>query len=528
MRRIRSRWVTLVAFLALAGGASALKLLLSEATAQAGPGRGDVAKGKALYDKKCAVCHGPDGRGDGPAEFVLFPKPRDFTKGIFKVRSTTTLPTDDDLFRTITRGLPGTSMPAWASLSEADRWDLVAYVKSLSPRFREEQAGPPLTIPTPPPASQPLLALGREYYREAGCFDCHGHTGRGDGPAAATLKDDWGYPIVPYDFTVPGRMKGGSAISDIYRTLTAGIGGTPMPSYLDSLGERERWGLAYFVRSLAASPAPAPVAHETTTIRSRFVPSAIALDPSAPLWRQATPVSILTRTLWLRPKDAGPVRVASFHNGKELGLLIEWDDPIPNDEMLRHEDFRDAAAAQFPLQAAEPSYVMGEQNGPVNIWHWKADWQADLARFRDVQDRYPNMAWDDYPFIKGARHGDHAQVRMAAVAHDRTYLAGWAAGNLFSTPTRATSVENLTAIGVGSLTSQPPESQTIRGHGIWTDGTWRVVMVRALRTAHDRDVQFEPGATIPVAFAVWDGAQGDRDGKKAVTVWQRLTLEQAR
>ncbi len=529
MTTMRPRWFTLAAFVALACSLGALRLLPGEATAQLKPAKGDVARGKAVYEKKCAVCHGVDGKGNGPAEFVLFPKPRDFTRGIFKIRSTTTLPTDNDLLRTITQGIPGTSMPSWGTLPETDRWDLVAFVESLSPRFTEEKAGSEVQIPKPPPPSQALLALGKDYYKEAGCFDCHGTTGRGDGPAAGTLKDEWSYPIVPYDFTIPGRMKGGSKLQDIYRTLTAGIGGTPMPSYADSLGERERWALGYYVLSLAGKPAPAPVAQEMTTILSRFVTGLLPTDPTAALWQQAKALAIQTRTLWLRPNETGPIRVASFHNGKEIGFFLEWDDPIMNQEVLRHEDFRDAAAVQFPLSAGEPSYVMGEHNGPVNIWHWKADWEADLARFRDIQDRYPNMAWDVYPFLRGTSQGDRSQVRVATASHDPTYLAGWGAGNLFSAPSRSTPVENLNAIGLGTLTSQAPEHQTVRGHGIWADGKWRVVMVRALRTGNERDTQFEAGATtVPVAFAVWDGAQGDRDGRKAVTVWQHLKLEKAR
>lgn len=537
MTTTRPRWFTLAAFVAFAGSMVALRMFPGEATAQPKPVNGDVLQGKAVYEKKCAVCHGPDGKGDGQAEFVLFPKPRDFRTGIFKIRSTMTLPTDDDLFRTITQGIPGTSMPSWSTLTEKERWDLVAFIKSLSPRFTQpEHAGQSVEIPKPPPPSRKLLAIGKHYYTEAGCSECHGTTGRGDGPAAATLKDEWDYPIVAYDFTIPGRMKGGSKLQDIYRTLTAGIGGTPMPSYADSLDEQERWGLGYYTLSLARKPAPVRAAQEVTTISSRLVAATLPTGPSATLWQQAKLVAIRTRTLWLRPNEIGPVRVASFHNGKEIGILLEWDDPILNQEMLRHEDFRDAAAVQFPMLAGEPSYIMGEQKGPINIWHWKADWEADLAHYRDVQDRYPNMTWDLYPFLRsgsgtGLRQvseGDRDLVRVATASHDPTYLTGWGAGNLFSAPSRLTPVENLNAIGLGTLTSQPPEYQTVKGHGIWTDGRWRVVMVRSLQTANERDAQFTAGASVPVALGIWDGAQGDRDGRKAVTVWQRLILEKRR
>ncbi|MDE2321727.1 MAG: c-type cytochrome [candidate division NC10 bacterium] len=528
MKPIPARWMVVAAVVALAVSVGAPGLTPREAAAAQQPVKGDVVNGKALYEKKCAVCHGPEGKGDGEAEFVLFPKPRNFTTGVFKIRSTTTLPTDDDLFGTITHGISGTAMPSWASLNEAERRDVVAFIKGFASRFTEEQAGPPIVVPTPPSRSQKLLDLGKHEYTEAGCFKCHGKGGKGDGPSAKKLKDDWDYPIIPYDFTIAGRMKRGSTIRDIYMTLTAGIGGTPMPSYAESLSEEERWGLAYYTLSLAGKSAPAPIAQEVTTIRSHVVTGSVPADPSAALWRKAKPVVIRTRTLWLRPNEAGPVRVASYHNGQEIGILLEWDDPVGNHEMLRAQDFRDAAAVQFPMLAGEPHYAMGEHNGPVNTWHWKADWEADLARYRDMQDSYPNMAYDLYQFLKESPQPGGALVRVATASHDPTYLTGWGAGNLFSRPSRLTPVENLNATGLGTLTSQPSEYQTVKGHGIWADGKWRVVMVRALRTDNERDTQFKVGATIPVAFAVWDGGQGDRNGQKAVTVWQQLTLDPKR
>lgn len=136
--------------------------------------RGDAKKGETLYTQKCAVCHGPAGKGDGPAEFVLFPKPRDLSSGKFKIRSTPTLPTDDDLFRVISLGIPGTAMPSWSVLTEVERWDLVAYVKSLSPGFTQQTAVKPGRIPPSPKPTPALLALGKKFYAEAECLTCHG------------------------------------------------------------------------------------------------------------------------------------------------------------------------------------------------------------------------------------------------------------------------------------------------------------------------------------------------------------------
>src|SRR3972149_9864178 len=87
-------------FILAAGGI----LPLLAGPADAAP-RGDAEKGEALYAQKCAVCHGVTGKGDGVAEFVLFPKPRDLTSGKFKTRPTSSLPTDDDPFRVVTQGI---------------------------------------------------------------------------------------------------------------------------------------------------------------------------------------------------------------------------------------------------------------------------------------------------------------------------------------------------------------------------------------------------------------------------------------
>ncbi len=212
--------------------------------------KGDIALAKALYERDCAICHGAEGKGDGVAARFLNPKPRDFTQGIYKIQSTPILATDEDLFRTITRGIPGTLMPSFQDLPEDERWDLVAYVKSFSEAF-ENETPEPISIPEAPPQTQQHLVEGEKLYEEAGCAACHGQSGKGDGPSAETLQDVWGNPIPPYDFTVPGRMKGGSAVEDVYRALYVGIGGTPMPAFEEGLSDEQYWALSYYVLSLA-------------------------------------------------------------------------------------------------------------------------------------------------------------------------------------------------------------------------------------------------------------------------------------
>ena len=206
-----------------------------------------------LYKEYCLVCHGDKGDGNGFAAKFLDPKPRDFTSGKYKIRSTTSLPTDDDINRVITKGIPGTLMPAFKQdLDEQEISSLVAHIKDFTDAF-DGETPEPITIPNPPPKTEELLAMGERLYVDGGCGTCHGQSGKGDGPSAETLQDEWGYSIRPYDFTIPGRMKGGSTVSDVYRSFVVGIGGTPMPAYGEIFTEEENWALAYYALSLSDS-----------------------------------------------------------------------------------------------------------------------------------------------------------------------------------------------------------------------------------------------------------------------------------
>lgn len=186
-----------------------------------------------LYADACAACHGARGDGRGPAARGLgLPRPRDFTAGVFKFRTTPSgsLPSDQDLFRTISQGVAGTWMPAWGTrLTEAECWALVRYIKSFAPTFRTEAPDPPVPLPSPPGRSRELISEGPWVYAVLGCAQCHGERGRGNGPSARRLSDDYGDPIRPYDFT-RGAYKNGGSPEALYRTLRTGLSGTPMPA----------------------------------------------------------------------------------------------------------------------------------------------------------------------------------------------------------------------------------------------------------------------------------------------------------
>lgn len=216
---------------------------------------GNAQRGKALYQRYCIFCHGPDGDGRGESAPYLDPKPRDFTKGVFKCRSTPSgsLPLDSDLYDTITRGVHGSGMPSWKPLLRQERADLVAYVKSFSTLFQEEKPGAPVVIPPEPPSSPESVKRGAELFQSMNCALCHGKDGRGHGPSAASLTDSSGYPIVPFDFTSGTRFKCGESNQDMFRDLTTGLDGTPMPSFASAMDADQRWDVVHYIRSLSPS-----------------------------------------------------------------------------------------------------------------------------------------------------------------------------------------------------------------------------------------------------------------------------------
>jgi cytochrome c oxidase cbb3-type subunit I/II len=217
----------------------------------------DLKLGKSIYRENCLACHGERGDGKGPQAEKLKTKPRDFTTGIYKFRLTPSgsLPLDSDLVRTVTKGVRGTSMLAQLHLSQKETQAVVQYLKSFSSRFNKEKPVKAIAIPPKPSATSHLISLGKSRYQEAGCAQCHGANGKGDGPSGRDLKDDWGQSISPADLTLK-PFKSGPEPEDLYRTITTGLNGTPMPSYANVLTSQERWGLVFYITSIATKERP--------------------------------------------------------------------------------------------------------------------------------------------------------------------------------------------------------------------------------------------------------------------------------
>lgn len=209
----------------------------------------DPALGRRVYADNCAICHGVHGDGRGHAIHHFTTQPRDFTAGRYKLRSTATgqLPTDDDLRRSIVRGVPGTGMVPQDHLSDEEVRAVIEFIKSLSPRFAAGPAPTPLPISAEPARAGDPVARGRKVYEKAECRECHGRDGRGDGPSAKDLK------IKPVDLT-RRPFKSGPTPRDIVRAMITGLDGTPMPSYHLVLDDDELWDLALYVASLGGPP----------------------------------------------------------------------------------------------------------------------------------------------------------------------------------------------------------------------------------------------------------------------------------
>jgi mono/diheme cytochrome c family protein len=502
-----------------------------------------MTRGERLYGAHCAACHGEAGDGDGPAAAMLYPRPRDFREGNFRLVTTTNrVPSDSDLRRVLELGMPGSSMFPFDHLSEADLKALVVQVRSflqqgVEDRLRGEAAefgeelhpkdledalaalaepGSPLEIPAgSQEAGGESVGRGRVLYAQ-NCAACHGETGKGDG--AQEQKDESGMLIRPRDFT-RGIFKGGREREQLFARIVLGAPGTPMPGS-PALRPDEVDDLINFVLSLSDASVPSEAEHRRTRMIARRVPGLLPEAIPDPAWDVAEPTPIVVSPLWWREYDAPDLRVQAIHDGRSLAIRLSWRDETRDHSAIRPQDFPDKAAVQFFRGEHEPFLGMGAMGGEVDIWLWDASAQADLGGFADVESVYPDMAVDHYPFEEPSGGDGHPTARQS-----REFLSAWAAGNPRSDPTRPMPGSGHRASGFGTLTTHPIASQAVDGRGAWDEGRWGVVLRRPLRVDPDGGMVLAPGDRISIAFALWDGAARDRDGQKLVSIWHDLELE---
>jgi DMSO reductase family type II enzyme heme b subunit len=442
-------------FIALVGAAPAL------VDAQAG----DANAGKAVYQLKCVGCHGEKGDGKGPAAELLVPQPRDFTSGIYKIRTTAgKAPSDQDLFRIITDGMPGTSMPSWAVLPEKERWHLVAYIKAFAAdKFKEVPKK--LELPKEVASSAESIKRGKEMFEAIECNKCHGTDGRADGPSRAELKDEWGHPIAPANLTKRWTFRGGPTRTEIATRLAAGVLGTPMPTFIDSVEKPEDiWHLTNYILSLGPdSP------HYATLVTVTAVSDAIPDDPNADFWKKLTPNNIpLMGQVIVDPRNFNPsidlVSVRAVYNDKEIAFHLTWDDPTQSTADPAKKLFTDAISLQFPPQPSSgterPYFLMGD-------------------------------------------------------ASDAVYLLRWENGK---------GVTESTANGPAKIAAIP--GAEAGGKAVYANGQYRLVMKRPLVSKDATRPTFSPAAFMPVAFQAWDGGAGESGTRMSLTSWYYLRLEE--
>jgi len=513
-----------------------------------------VKQAKQLYARHCAGCHGLRGDGKGIASQFLFPKPRDFRTGRFRLVSTANgVPSRDDLQAVLLRGMPGSAMPPWGHLSQAKRNALVGEVLRLRADGAKEQYVDMLkkdedlsdeelaaadvqqeineyvTKSTTPAATSDVpdigsptaeaIARGKLLYAKSGCLQCHGETGKGDG--VQKMFDDKKLPTSPRDFTL-GIFKGGHDPASLYRRIAYGMPGTPMPSS-SSMTAKQMVDLVHYIRSLSSEQQRKAAVLNRERIVARAVDT-IPGDVDAATWSEVPPVVLRTTPLWWRSDPHPFLTVQAVHDKKQIAVRLSWGDDQKDRHAARSEAFEDAVAMEWYRGTDAPFLGMGDAESPVDVWYWDADRQG---KARTVEDIYPNMVVDRYPLseaVAASASFDRAGARTAD--QPDVSLPARASGNQIVPTDDDSGGSTLTVGGPGSVTFRMPRSQLVRAHGTWKEGRWSVELIRTLAVASAGDgIALKPGDHMSVAFAVWNGAQQDRDGKKKITIWQELELE---
>jgi len=479
-----------------------------------------------LYNHRCAICHGEQGAGDGAAAEFLYPMPRDFTLALFKYKTSpgSALPRDEDLFDTIKFGLAGTGMPGWGELLSDER------IRSLIPvikRFDITAAWAPeeaededfdedgryikddLSISTDIEPVEGRIAFsaesaakGKERFEEI-CGECHGKEGRGNITSGKQLADDWENRLWPRDLTKPWTWRVTQAAGDeeqsrdetikrIYERLSIGIPGTPMPAHRateegneDPVSLEDRWHIANYVYTLREKSV-APV--DGAIVRATPVEGDLPGDVNDPRWNDVpattlhlVPNIIKADRLFTPLNDS--VTVRAVFNNEEMAFLLEIDDRTDSRPGLEYtesikddnlESFPDAVAIEFPLQESyatkpvvvKPLYRHGDAKRPTSIWYWNA-------------------------------------------------------GSVEPAQSAATVVFDAT--GPDKKLAPRPDASGVSASGAWADGQLRVIMKRK-RVAENGDINFSAGEFIPIAFANWDGSNGEAGSRHTLTTWNWLLL----
>jgi len=468
----------------------------------------DRAAGKTIYDKYCSQCHGDTGDGNGPAAVHLMPRPRNFTTGKYKIRTTPngTLPTTADLIHIIKTGMPYSSMPAWPEFTDDQLEHLAYYVKSFSADFANaEFNAAPLEFPKAPKYTKESAEAGRKVYEETGCIKCHGDLGRGDGPSARTLVDDLGFPIRPADFTQRWTFRGGPTREDIFRTMTTGLNGTPMPAFGDALTPEQRWAITDYMYSLGESD-HAPY---SMLILAKHVDDAIDLAKGAASFEGAKVSRVPIVGQIMEPgrnfaPAAHSIEVQAIHDATDVAFLLRWND------MSAETTGSNAPTIAVPIEEEEAPPKAAAAGQQVD------EWGEPIAAPEGAPAAAPAETFSDAVAI---------QLPLTVPTGPRKPYF------LFGDPTNGVdlwfadlarpSADQYTAKGSAAITAN--DAAEVTSVATYDRGQWTVILKRGLTSSSG--VPFVQGQFLPIAFSTWDGGSHERGNKRGLTQWASLYVE---
>lgn len=525
----------------------AARTSLAIVLAAAGGAPAQEPPGGALYQKYCSQCHGANGDGQGVAASRLMPRPRDFTAGKFKVRTTPNgaLPTDDDLLGILRDGMPYTSMPGWSHLPDAQLREFVEAVKGFAPGFADPNQKPaPIELPRAPKPTPESIAEGAEVYERIGCAACHGELGRGDGRSAPSLKDDWGDPIRPADLSKRWTFRGGSSREDIYRTLSTGMNGTPMPSFAESLTDEERWRIVDFISGLDPRDEPG----YAELVKVAWSDEELDLERGEALFADAPPAYFSVIGQVTEPgrafhPAANGVTVRAVYNRREIAFLLTWHDmredtgghnapelPVPEEEAAPDVDAGDDGGGFWGEEAAPAEEgggdFWGEAAAPVEEASGGDFWGEDAAPADEAagDDFWGDAGAAAAPATSGTEFSDAVAIQLPAELPSGVrkpyFLFGDAQNAVDLWFLDLASKRPQRYRGAGSTSLSEIAGQDVAATARYDRGEWSVIFKRAARAGDG--VSFTEDQYVPIAVSIWDGTENERGNKRGLTQWKYL------
>jgi DMSO reductase family type II enzyme heme b subunit len=481
-----------------------------------------IEAGKRVYFTKCVWCHGVDGAGDGPGADRLWPRPRNFNQGTFKIRHTASgeLPLFDakkpiagqnDLFETVTHGLPGSAMPSWEGiLTEEQRLQVLSFVttqlvkdRKFTDKQSETQTILQLTDVKAKAANAESVKRGSELVVERKCIECHGTEGRGDGNAF-NLKDDWGFSIQPADWHKCWNFRGSRQdpynVKNIFRTFSTGVNGTPMPSFADNttVDERDTEGNPLPIDPLTDKP------KINFVVPANLVEGEIPADLENEAWQKAPRRYVaMGGQITHKPRNfvnrIDDIWVRALYNDKSLVYLFEWDDRT-----------KSVAEGKLPWAPTQVNIDIKEQDPKTGEEGSIAANQNNYKVYNDAIAIEHPVKWKELPAPIKPRYlfgtNDQFPVDIVKWEADGSIRAFKGTGWDKDFEERDTYEENLKVLKAE-----------------WKNGRWYVMIQRPLGNKKDQDYDedtfFEVGQYVPTIFFAWDGHNGDAGRKMAVSAF---------